>query len=229
MPAPQPQPIAPGLYRIVTPSSNAYLVEADGGIVLIDCLMPGRAKLVLGAVEAIAGNLSALKAIWLTHGDIDHIGSLADVKQQTGAGVAAHPLAAPFVTGQSPPRSFRNPLMRAISRRMYPTGKLRPTQVDRLFEAGETIGGWRIVETPGHAPGHIAFYHAERRAAIVGDTLMNLFGLRPSPNMISDDPAAQTASIRRLAELDLEIAAFGHGAPILRQARERIRKIAETV
>jgi len=223
---PAPQRIAPGVYRIASLASNAYLVEVDDGVALIDCLMPGRASLILDSVTAIAGNVAALKAIWLTHGDIDHIGSLAELKERTGAAVAAHPLVAPFVRCETL-RRFRSPLMRAVSRRMFPTGRLRPAQVDRFFEIGEVVNGWQIVDTPGHAPGHIAFYHGDKRTLIGGDVLMNLGGLRPSFGPITDDPAANATSIRQLAQLDAEAAAFGHGAAISRQAGEKIRRIAQ--
>jgi glyoxylase-like metal-dependent hydrolase (beta-lactamase superfamily II) len=224
-----PQRVAPGIYWIASLYSNAYLVETGDGLALIDCLTPGHARRILGAVEAIGGAASALKGVWLTHADVDHIGSLADLKAQTGVSVMAHPLAEPYVQVKAV-RTFRtNRLMQFLARRLYPIDRLRPTPVDRLVEGGNRLDGWQVIETPGHAPGHISFYHAGQRALIVGDTLMNLRRLRPSIRMITDDPVANAASIRRLAELDVEMAAFGHGPPIAQKAGEIIQQVAAQV
>ena len=223
-----PQRIAPGVYRIAILLANAYVVEIDGGVALIDCLMPGDTSLMLNSVKTVVGDAAALKAIWLTHGDIDHVGSLAELKERTGVPVAAHPLVAPFARCETI-RQFRSPLMQAVSRRMFPTGPLRPSQVDRFFEIGETVSGWQIIDTPGHAPGHIAFYHGDKRILIGGDTMMNLGGLRPSFGPFTDDPALNAASIRQLAQLDVAVAGFGHGAAITQQAGEKIRRVARNV
>ena len=236
MPAPRPQRVAPGIHLIATFWANAYLIETGGSLTLIDCLMPGNAPRILRAVEAIGGSASALKAmgnntacVWLTHADMDHIGSLANLKELTGASVAAHPLAEPFVRGQGKRTIRAGRLAQALLGRLFPADRLRPSQVDRFLEEGETIDGWQVIETPGHAPGYVAFYHAGQRALIAGDTLVNLRTLQPSTHMFTEDPTANAASIRRLAELDVEFAAFGHGPPIAHRAGERIKKVAQKV
>ena len=40
---------------------------------------------------------------------------------------------------------------------------------DRYLDDGHDIDGWEVLHTPGHAPGHLCFWHAEKRALVAAD------------------------------------------------------------
>mgnify|MGYP006282233461 CR=1 FL=1 len=93
--------------------------------------------------------------------------------------------------------------------------------VSHTVEEGDRIGNFTVIATPGHSPGHISLFRPEDHVLIVGDTLvhMNLLttipGLHEPPDMFTTDKSQNRKSIRKLAELNPKILAFGHG-PVLR-------------
>jgi hydroxyacylglutathione hydrolase len=65
----------------------------------------------------------------------------------------------------------------------------------------------RVIETPGHTTGHLAYYFLEDEAVFVGDTLFSLGCGR----IFEGTPATMYASLERLAELPEETRVYcGH-------------------
>ena len=78
--------------------SNAYLVQADyGELTLIDSGMPGNAKRISDFLSARGIDPKSLTLILLTHPDLDHSGSVWELKQKyaPNARVAIHEEDAP--------------------------------------------------------------------------------------------------------------------------------------
>ncbi|TAE30974.1 MAG: MBL fold metallo-hydrolase [Candidatus Kapaibacterium sp.] len=105
--------------------------------------------------------------------------------------------------------------------------------VARSLVEGDMVAGFRVLETPGHTAGHIAFWREADKCLILGDVLngMNLITGLPG---VSEPPTAFTAnvpqnrdSIRKIAALKPEIICFGHGAPLLdgRKVQEFVKKL----
>jgi glyoxylase-like metal-dependent hydrolase (beta-lactamase superfamily II) len=105
-----------------------------------------------------------------------------------------------------------------------------PVVPDRLVAPGDRLG-WEhdgsIVAAPGHTPGQIAVWLEAERVLLAGDALASHEG-RPMVGVFSSEPPVAAASARRLAALDVEIACFGHGAPLLDDAASRLATILET-
>jgi hydroxyacylglutathione hydrolase len=95
-------------------------------------------------------------------------------------------------------------------------------KVARRLVEGDEVGGFRVLDVPGHSPGHVAFWRCSDRVLILGDVLANinwitwLPALREPPNFFSPDPARNRRSAKRLIELGLEpsLVCFGHGPPL---------------
>jgi glyoxylase-like metal-dependent hydrolase (beta-lactamase superfamily II) len=91
--------------------------------------------------------------------------------------------------------------------------------VSRTLTEGEQIAGFEVLQTPGHSPGHLAFWRERDRVLILGDVLFNMnlltrgAGLRLPPAALTPDPALNLQSARRLAALNPDIVCFGHGPP----------------
>ena len=114
--------------------------------------------------------------------------------------------------------------------------RLKGTPVDRTVEDGDVIdevmGGLQVIATPGHSPGQVAFYQPERKILFTGDTMMNAFsfnGLRLPFAVATPDMDEAKRSIRKVAQLDIEIACFGHGQPLTQDAAAQIRAFASTI
>ena len=120
-----------------------------------------------------------------------------------------------------------NPLLARATR---PAASAR---VDRELADGDEIdldGGARVVHVPGHTAGSIAIYLPKRRMLFAGDAPVNAFGLGPPSGplgMFNEDHAQARESFQKLAALDFDIACYGHGAPLDRDASLAFRRRAE--
>lgn len=90
---------------------------------------------------------------------------------------------------------------------------------DRLLEDGEEIvlegptpHLWRVLHTPGHAPGHVCLFEARSGTAVVGDMVASEGTILIEPR--DGDMIAYLAQLERLAGLGAEVALPAHGAPI---------------
>jgi len=94
-----------------------------------------------------------------------------------------------------------------------------PHPVARRLREGDEIAGFRVLDVPGHSPGHVAYWRESDRVLIAGDVLngQNLItgikGLHEPPVPFTTDPALNRESARRLAALEPALVVFGHGPP----------------
>ena len=84
--------------------ANVYLMVTQDGLLLVDTGLPGSAKRILGFIEGLGRQPRDLRDIVLTHCDIDHVGSVAELKARTGARVAIHELDAEVLSGEQHPQ-----------------------------------------------------------------------------------------------------------------------------
>jgi glyoxylase-like metal-dependent hydrolase (beta-lactamase superfamily II) len=167
--------------------------------------------------------------IWLTHGDVDHMGSVAALKAASGARLVAHRADVPLVEGRAPRQLGPVPLS-GLWQRLFNWGVGRvfqPAAVDVPVEDGDRIGEWQVVHVPGHTAGSVCYYHPGRRLAIVGDAINHRRDrLGVPPLTFSNDLAQARQSIQKIAALDLEVCCFGHGPPLTENAAQRVQALA---
>jgi hydroxyacylglutathione hydrolase len=106
-----------------------------------------------------------------------------------------------------------------------------PHPVARALSEGDEVGGFTVLETPGHTPGHVSYWRERDRVLIAGDVLTNMnpstgvTGLHEPLAFATPDPARNRACARRLAELQPALVCFGHGPP-LRDPEELAKFVA---
>jgi glyoxylase-like metal-dependent hydrolase (beta-lactamase superfamily II) len=210
--------VAAGIYTIPgLKMGRSYLIDDRDGLTLIDTSSRTASSGILRAVASLGRPLHDLRLIVATHYHHDHTGNVQTLRDASGAGFAVHATEAPYVDGRMPWRAVRG-----LARFAPPAFALA---VDRELQDGEMLpaaGGLQVIHAPGHTPGHIALYSAERRALFAGDAFMNVFGLSLPPSQSSHDMVAARRSIARLTTFDFDVALPGHGRAVLGNAREKL-------
>jgi glyoxylase-like metal-dependent hydrolase (beta-lactamase superfamily II) len=229
--------LLPDVYRIGMGYVSAYLVAADD-VTVIDSGLPKRQDRIFAAVREAGRKRDDVKHIAVTHHHVDHTGSLAALVSATGAAAYIHPLDAPIVRGEKKapgpnkamlPARVLGPLMVRITPRLETVAELQETNDGDEIAAA---GGMRAIHTPGHTAGHLAFFWPQHGGVLfAGDAAGNLLSLGPPVNamgsMFTEDIPGAKESFRKLAELEFEVACFGHGGPIKGRAHAAFRRAVE--
>jgi glyoxylase-like metal-dependent hydrolase (beta-lactamase superfamily II) len=225
----EPQLVVPGVQLLEFEIGQAYLWDRGDGMTVVDTGIAGSADAIVRAIEAIGRRPEQVHEIVLTHFHDDHRGGAAALVERTGARVIAGRADAPVIRGeqpQPPPRlaDFERPLAEAIFPRVPPA---QPVHVDREVDDGDVIaGGGVVVGVPGHTPGSIALLVPDPGVLFTGDTIAFYDG-NPILGVFNIDRAGAIESVRKQAGLEFDVACFGHGAPIVGGASQRIRVLAE--
>jgi glyoxylase-like metal-dependent hydrolase (beta-lactamase superfamily II) len=191
---------------------NAYLVREDDGLTVVDTMLPGSAKAILGAAERVG---APIVRVALTHAHGDHIGSL-DTLAEALPGVEvlistrdARLLAKDMSLDPGEPDDKL--------RGGYPGARTKPT---RTLEPGDMVGSLEVVASPGHTPGHVAFLDRRDGTLIAGDAYSTLGGVATAARANPRFPLVYFAtwhrptalqSARALRALEPTRLAPGHG------------------
>ena len=204
--------LADGVFQItLTPRDgiNAYVL----GDVLVDAGIKQSVKRILGAVGG-----RAISAHALTHAHIDHAGGSPGV-------VAA--LGVPLWVGAADVEACTTGRPRSGKEWFDRFGRFPGIAPDRALAEGDEVGGFTVLDTPGHSPGHVSYWRESDRVLVCGDVFNNMHlvttkaGLHEPPALFTPDPARNRESMRRLAALEPSLVLFGHGPPLRDPARLR--------
>jgi glyoxylase-like metal-dependent hydrolase (beta-lactamase superfamily II) len=225
--------LIPGLHFLRFPVGHAYLCRDPDGLTLIDTSVPGSGPQIATAIRALGHNLADLRRLMLTHFHADHSGATAEIAAWGTAEVCAHHADAPFLRGEAPGPPpdlavWERPIFDQVSRRL-PTTPPTPVRIDRELGDGDELafgGGAVAVALPGHTPGSTGFYLPGPRVLFTGETAARGPGRQVMPGVFNTDRAQAAASFRRLADLNTDIACFGHGEPVTRNAAAQLQAAA---
>jgi len=160
-----------GIHRVDgARGANCYLMPAAEGFYLIDTGMPGNAQKILQYLKALGKNEKDLHMILLTHSDMDHSGSAAELKRRTGAKIAIHEGDAPSLSGQRELKKVKG-VVGFLFRIMGKFMKFEKVVADVVLIDGEKIGPLAVIATPGHTKGSVCFLNEAVGTAFVGDAL----------------------------------------------------------
>jgi len=226
--------IASGVYSIGVSQGfdvHAFLLDDGDGLTLIDTSYDADAKVMLDQIAAIGKGVADIKRIILTHGHRSHLGGLAVLKLQSGAPVYSHEWEADIISGdrqaqqvswkpQDPLNTYHFQVANNLGIAKHP-----PCEVDHFIKDGDQVGPVQVLHTPGHSPGHLAFWWPETRVLFTGDVVVT------SPKFITGWPGfllnarQHAASVKRLAEIDAEVLAVGHGEPVVGDGGKKLRSL----
>jgi glyoxylase-like metal-dependent hydrolase (beta-lactamase superfamily II) len=200
--------LAPGVHQLkgMPPHAiNVYLVED----VLVDAGTPRAEKRILRELAS-----RDVSAHLVTHAHPDHYGSSHALCERLGLSLWTGAIDADALEAGDPPHS-QTRVAELMARMKMPPGH----PVARRLHEGDEVAGFRVLDTPGHTPGHIALWRESDRVLIAGDVFFNVTKTGQPPRFLSSDPAVNRESMRRLAELRPALAVFGHGPPLRDPAR----------
>jgi glyoxylase-like metal-dependent hydrolase (beta-lactamase superfamily II) len=202
--------------------ANLYIIVDPDGLTIIDAGLPRSEKKILAYVARLGKSAQDVKRIILTHSDLDHVGALSDLQKATGACTYASGIEAEAIATGKPSRKANPPgfsLQRFLFKMLAPFFKAKPFQVDEILTEGQTLpvlGGLRVVETPGHTPGHISLFAPEVGLLFCGDSMVtDDNGIRGSRPAVTWDEAQAKKSVRKQAELGASIVCSGHGPAVM--------------
>jgi glyoxylase-like metal-dependent hydrolase (beta-lactamase superfamily II) len=217
---------------------HGYLLRGDDGWTLVDTGLA-----VPGYEERLAGLVATLEApvvrIAVTHFHPDHVGGAGPAAAATGARV--HQGARDYAQCEQVWGDERWPSVvadwfgahgvpAAITDELRRQGPaygafIRFARDPEPLEEGGRVGGWEVVELPGHADGHVCLLREGRLVA--GDHLLP--GISPAVGLYPEsrpDPLGDyLRSLARTVELAPRLVYPGHGDPIadpVGRARELI-------
>ena len=195
---------------------NAYLVQEDDGLTLVDALMSGSAhKRILAAAETIG---APIVRIALTHSHNDHIGALDKL-------AAALPGAAVLISAREERLLGKDKTMdpgepQAKLKGGYSGAKTKPTAT---FKPGDRVGSLEVHAAPGHTPGQVAFLDPRDGTLYCADAYSTLGGVAttakpylrfPLPGFATWHGPTALESAVSLRALDPARLAPGHGGVV---------------
>jgi glyoxylase-like metal-dependent hydrolase (beta-lactamase superfamily II) len=206
--------LASGVYGLTVESDfgdrrlaiHPVAVETPRGLLLLDVGLPECVPDLRAALDAEGLTLDDVWAVVVTHQDLDHAGCLAEVVEEVGVVVATHEDEAPYLEGDEE-------LVKSSGDRPV---KLTPVIVDLQLVGGEAFatsaGPMRVIETPGHAPGHTSYHFPDAGLLVSADALNvvddELVGPRED---VTPDLDTAWESVERLARLDFSKTYCFHG------------------
>ncbi|RMF95869.1 MAG: MBL fold metallo-hydrolase [Candidatus Schekmanbacteria bacterium] len=215
--------------------SNIFLVS-DEDLVLIDTGMPGDYKIILDAIKQIGRSPNEISHILITHAHMDHIGSLAKMKAETGAKIVAAQTETDFIEGRKKMWTMgRTGIGGKIFKMiMFFMENLvwnyEPTKVDMPCEGGELIdccGGIEVISTPGHSRGSLSYYFKSKKAIFVGDSLSTMPNLRLPLKAGCEFYEKALESVKEISRFPAEMCFVGHGNSVTENAANQIKALLE--
>ncbi|WP_267359925.1 MULTISPECIES: MBL fold metallo-hydrolase [unclassified Methylobacterium] len=210
-------------------NANAILLKQGSELALIDAGFPGKEQIVFDAISALGRRPTDLKHLVFTHGHPDHIGSAAAIVRATGARTYMHAADVPLAESGGPFRPMA-PAPGLVHALMYKlvwnqNERMEPFRIDQHIADGETLpilGGLQAIHVPGHCAGQVALMWQGRRLLLGGDTFIHILGV--SDPIAFEDEAEGRASQRKLAALDFQAVAFGHGKAIIENGPGKLQR-----
>lgn len=212
---------------------HAFLLDDGDGLTLIDTLSSANAQLIVDRLSRLGKRPTDIRRIVLTHAHRAHLGGLARLKQLSGAAIYCHEWEADIVAGERKIQCTPLTPMRPL--RIWPFqvaarfSRFASCPPDSLLRDGDTIGPLRVIHTPGHTPGHLAFYWPERKALFAGDALVTYPVFGPGWPCFMLNFRQNHEALHHLTEFDVEYLGVGHGDPIMRGGARRLRELVRSV
>jgi glyoxylase-like metal-dependent hydrolase (beta-lactamase superfamily II) len=188
-------------------SLESWILDCEKTILIDGGMTPEHVKGIGKELESIGKAWKDVDLILITHKHGDHINTLPELVELTGAPIKAHKLEAPLIEAA------------------------QGVKVEGMedHEVLPYCGGIEIIHVPGHSEGNSCLYLVGKKAIIAGDTIRaDVPGvITPPPERYCIDVDEATREIRRLLDYDFDHLILSHGEDIMGGAKEMVKALVE--
>ncbi|QCY48596.1 MBL fold metallo-hydrolase [Glutamicibacter creatinolyticus] len=235
--------VADGIYLVSAANVNCYVVEDEQGCTLIDAGLPAMRHALAGLLAGLERHGKPLRAIVLTHGHFDHVGTARWAQQRYRVPVYVHALDRRLAAHPYRYRSQGSRLLYPLAHpqalpglgQMMLHGALwvRGVQETDTWQEQQPLpvpGNPVPIHTPGHTDGHCALHLPERDVVFSGDAVVTLdpYNTRTGPRIVASAATADLdqalRSLEPIAQTEARTLLSGHGQPWLSGARSAVEE-----
>jgi glyoxylase-like metal-dependent hydrolase (beta-lactamase superfamily II) len=197
---------------------NCYLTSCPHGFILIDTGFSAKRSLLLKQIEAAGCKPGTLKLILITHGDADHAGNAAYLREKYGAKIAMHANDSGMVErgdmswnrkDKPDKMSLIMKVMSSVMKIFVKSGvfeKFKPDlMVDENFDLSKYGFDATVLHLPGHSKGSIGIL-TKNGDLFCGDMFYNMLGFQYVDNLTEYD-----FSMKKLKGMTIRTIYPGHG------------------
>jgi len=192
-------------------------------LTLIDAGIPSSYRQITDFIGSLGRSVQELKTILLSHADIDHVGAAPALRAESGASIFASRIAAQALAEGHSSRPLKLGVLAPLFRWLEQLNGAMHIEVDEILSAGQVLpilGGLKVIETPGHTPGHLSFHAEAHQLLFAGDSVSTFPGeIRGNKvKFFNWDQDQMLASVQLQAALQPEIVCSGHGPVVFEAA-----------
>lgn len=203
----------PFIFRITV---NCYLIRTEGGFILVDTAKTGKRSVVERELNSAGCTPGDLRLIVLTHGDFDHCGNAAYLREKFSTKIAIHEADSGMVERGDMfwNRNRPNLLVRTLIGFVFRLRQADRFKPDFYIKEGDNLSEYgldaEVISLRGHSKGSIGLLTADGDL-FCGDLLANVG--QPDLWSIIDDREAAHASVEKLKGIAINTVYPGHGQP----------------
>ena len=202
-------------------NGNCYLLQTEHGFVLIDTGGKSKRRKLEQELELAGCRPGTLDLIILTHGDFDHTGNCAYLREKYNTKIAMHQADAGMVIYGDMfwNRQTGNILLKKVVNTLFRIKRFEPDfHLDEHSDLSTYELNVKVLYLPGHSKGSIGILAADH-SLFCGDVFTNQ--KKPEPNSLVDNRQQLHESIELIKSLDVNTVYPGHGHPFLMSSYDK--------
>lgn len=207
--------ITDSIYFMVSRSfdSNVTFISSGNRKVLVDTGTGLYISSLEESLNSLGSSIDSITDVVLTHSHIDHIGGVVPILERGNPTIHLHRAEAEPINNGNMDKTLSHTF----------GADLPPFKIHGILDEGSLLDfgnvKLRVFHTPGHSSGSITMEVVGQRILFTGDTLFpgGSFGRVDFPD---GDARKLVASLKRISEMDFDIALPGHMNAIKHNAKQ---------